>query len=130
VNLVRAEGGDLMLVNIEEDAFSLVGITNSEISLYRQKSFALESPDEGGVKQRMEDILFEIQNTLNVLEDREKCKIATLWVRTGLSGGGEDILSDLSSKLATQVKGVDSCLPGNQIPAEKRLLSPLVGQML
>ncbi len=129
VNLIGNEEENVMLVNIEEDAFSLVGITFSKISLYRQKSFVLEAFDEKSLKQKSDDITMEIENTINVIEDKEKTKMSTLWVRTGLQGDREGILSDLTENLSIQVKGIDSCLPGNLVPNEKRLLSPLLGHI-
>lgn len=127
VNLMGKKEENVMLVNIEEDAISLVGITFSKISLYRQKSFMLESFDEKSLVQKNDDITLEIENTINFIEDKEEIKISTLWVRTGLPGDGDSLLSDLTEKLSIQVKGIDSCLPGNLVPNEKRLLSPLVG---
>lgn len=129
VNLIGNEEENVMLANIEEDAFSLVGITFSEISLYRQKSFVFESFDEKSLKQKNDDIALEIENTLNFIEDKEKTKMSTLWVRTGLPGDGDGILSDLTEKLSIQVKGIDSCLPGKLVPNEKRLLSSLLGHI-
>jgi len=129
VNLIGNEEENVMLVNIEEDAISLVGITFSKISLYRQKSFVFESFDEKSLKQKNDDITLEIENTINFIEDKEKIKISTLWVRTGLQGDRDGILSDLTEKLSIQVKGLDSCLPGNLVPNEKRLLSPLIGHI-
>jgi hypothetical protein len=127
VNLIGKKEENVMLVNIEEDAISLIGITFSKISLYRQKSFVLESFDEKSLMQKNDDITLEIENTINFVEDKEEIKIRTLWVRTGLPGDGDGILSDLSEKLSIQVKGIDSCLPGNLVPNEKRLLSPIIG---
>ncbi len=127
VNLIGKKEENVMLVNIEEEAISLVGITFSKISLYRQKSFVLESFDEISLKQKNDDIILEIENTINYIEDKEETKMSTLWVRTGLPRDGDGILSDLAEKLSIQVKGIDSCIPGNLVPNEKRLLSPLVG---
>ncbi len=129
VNLIGKKEENVMLVNIEEDAFSLVGITSSEISLYRQKSFVLESFDEKSLLQKNEDIILEIENTINFIEDKEKTKMSALWVRTGLPGDGDGMLSDLASRLSIPVEGIDSCLPGKLTPNEKRLLSPLLGHI-
>lgn len=129
VNLIGKKEKNVMLVNIEEDAFSLVGITASEISLYRQKSFVLESFDEKSLQQKNDDITLEIENTINFIEDKEKTKMSLLWVRTGLPGDGDGMLSDLTARLSIPVEGVDSCLPGNLTPNEKRLLSPLLGHI-
>ena len=118
-----------MLVNIERDAFSLVGITSSEISLYRQKSFVIESIDEKSLQQKNDDITLEIENTIHILEDKEKTKLSSLWVRTGLPGDGDGMLSDLAARLSIPVKGIDTCLSGDMAPNEKRLLSPLLGHM-
>ncbi len=129
VNLIGKKEKNVMLVNIEEDAFSLVGITASEISLYRQKSFVLESFDEKSLQQKNDDITLEIENTINFIEDKEKTKMSSLWVRTGLPGDGDGMLSDLTARLSIPVEGIDSCLPGNLTPNEKRLLSPLLGHI-
>jgi len=88
VNLIGKKEKNVMLVNIERDAFSLVGITSSEISLYRQKSFVLESIDEKSLQQKNDDITLEIENTIRFLEDKEKTKMSSLWVRTGLPRDG------------------------------------------
>jgi len=129
VNLIGKKKKNVMLVNIEEAAFSLVGITSSEISLYRQKSFVLESFDEKSLQQKKDDIILEIENTINFIEDKEKTKMSSLWVRTGLPEDGDGMLSDLAAKLSIPVEGIDSCLSGNLAPNEKRLLSPLLGHI-
>lgn len=129
VNVIGKKDKNVMLVNIEEDAISLIGVTNSEISLYRQKSFVLESFDEKSLRQKNDDITQEIENTINFIEDKEQTKISSLWVRTGLPTDGDSMLSDLTTRLSIPVEGIDSCLAGSQAPNEKRLLSPLLGHI-
>ncbi|MFC2166565.1 hypothetical protein ACFLQZ_01215 [Acidobacteriota bacterium] len=129
VNLIGKKEKNVMLVNIERDAFSLVGITSSEISLYRQKSFVLESIDEKSLLQKNVDITLEIEKTIQFLEDKEKTKMSSLWVRTGLPGDGDGMLSDLASRLSLPVEGIDTCLSVDMAPNEKRLLSPLLGHI-
>lgn len=127
VNLIGKKEENVVLVNIEEDAFSLVGITSSQISLYRQKSFVLESIDEKSLKQKNDDITLEIENTIHFIEDKEKTEISSLWVRTGLVEDGDDMFADLAARISIPVKGIDAFVPGNLVPNEKRLLSPLWG---
>lgn len=127
VNLIGKKEENVMLVNIEEDAISMVGITSSEISLYRQKSFMLESIDEKSLHQKMDDITLEIENTIQFLEDKENIKMNSLWVRTGLPGDGDAMMNDLASRLSIPVKGIDMRMSGDLGPNEKRLLSPLLG---
>lgn len=131
VNLIlkEKEKESLMLVNVEEDALSLVALSPSGISLYRQKSFALESHEEDSIASRYDDILQEVENTLRFIEDREEKKIASLWVRTTLPETEEKLLADLSERLDVDVAGMDACIGGNLSPREKRLLSPLLGYM-
>ncbi|MFC2160369.1 hypothetical protein ACFLRX_01820 [Acidobacteriota bacterium] len=131
VNLIgrKQKNDNTMLVNIEKDAFSLVGITSSEISLYRQKSFVLESFDEKSLKQKNDDIALEIENTIHFIEDKEKTKMSSLWVRTGLPGDGDLMLSDLAARLSIPVEGIETCLSGDLQPNEKQLLSPLLGHI-
>jgi len=125
----KNENKNVMLVNIERDAFSLVGITSSEISLYRQKSFVLESVDEKSLQQKNDDITLEIENTIQFLEDKENEKINSLWIRTGLHRDGDKMLSDLASRLSLPVEGTDTFLSGDLTPNEKRILSPLLGHI-
>jgi len=129
VNLIQKEKGkeNLMLVNIEEDAFSLLAVTSLGISLYRQKSFALETQEEDPVVPRYDDILLEVENTLNFIEDKEKQKITSLWVRTVLPQTEEKLLEDLAHRLSVRVEGLDAFVEGSMTPSEKRLLSPLLG---
>ena len=123
VNLIGKKEKNVMLVNIEEDAFSLVGVTSSEISLYRQKSFALESVEEKSLQQKNDDITLEIENTIKFIEDKEKTRM------TGLHRDGDNMLSDLTARLSIPVKGIDSCVSGQLAPNEKRHLSPLLGHI-
>ena len=89
----------------------------------------LESFDEKSLQQKKDDIILEIENTINFIEDKEKTKMSSLWVRTGLPEDGDGMLSDLAAKLSIPVEGIDSCLSGNLAPNEKRLLSPLLGHI-
>ena len=121
---------DLLLINIEEDSFSLVASVNSEIALYRLKPFILGSQKNVFGLQRIEDIVKEVENTINFIEDKEKKKINSLWVRLGLLEPEEEMFAHLKEKLSFPVKTIEGCLASGLGLREKKILSPLIGQIL
>lgn len=128
--LNREKEKDLLLVNIEEDSLSLIAVVNSEIALYRLKPFIADSQTNASGAQRIEDIAKEVENTANFIEDREKRKIRSLWVRLGLMETEEDIFPRLKEKLPFPLKGVETCLSSELSLKEKKILSPLIGHIL
>ncbi len=119
---------DSLLINIEEDSISLAAIVDSEIALYRMKAILSIGQDEASEIRRIESIVKEVENTVNFIEDREKRKIQSFWVRVGLSKE-EGILSHLRERLSLPVAGIESCLTAELGSREKKILSPLIGQI-
>jgi hypothetical protein len=70
----------------------------------------------------------EVENTVNFVEDREKRKIRSFWVRLGLLEE-ERILSQLQERSSLPVTGIESRLTANIGLREKKILSPLIGQI-
>lgn len=120
---------DILLVNIEKEAFSLLAYVGGEVNLFRQKSLGLEKRDERPVMAQVDNIMQEVDNTANFIEDREKRRIAALWVRCGLTEGSEEVFRALKERAKVAVESVSSWLPENLPIAAKTLMSPLVGQM-
>jgi Tfp pilus assembly PilM family ATPase len=128
-NLVRKDKGEnLLLINIEENSLCLMAVVNSEIVLYRLKSYIPAS--EVDVSGFVENIIREIENTVNFVEDREKAKVHSLSIRVGLLESSEKILSLLKERLSFPLKGIESRLDAELGLQEKKILSPLLGQIL
>lgn len=131
LNLLKKEKErDLMLINIEEDAFSLAAVINSEITLYRQKPLAIDFQDHKSLIQELGNIKQEIENTTNFVEDREKRRIASFWIRLGLLDSEEEIFSLLDGGVPFPFNRIESSLEFRLSLREKRILSPLIGQLL
>ena len=119
---------NLLLINIEENSLCLVAVVNSEIVLYRLKSYIPDS--EADVSGFVENIIKEIENTVNFVEDREREKVQSLWVRVGLLENNEKMLRLLKERSSLPLKGIESCLDAELGLQEKKILSPLLGQIL
>jgi Tfp pilus assembly PilM family ATPase len=130
-NLIDSEKDkDFMLIDLERDVFSLLAVTNSEISLYRQKPITEDLSDQQASLDLWKDIIQEVMNTAQFVESKEKRKIVCLWVRTGVFGSAEAILSSLEDRCQCPVKTIESSFKSNLPLEEKRLLTPLLGQLL
>ncbi len=121
---------DFVLVDVENEAFSLIAVGDSEISIYRQKPMSAEFADSEGLEQNAENIVQEVMNTVNFIEDKEKRKIASFWMRIGVMNFNEEIFSKLEARLAFPLKKIESALPLKLSMMEKKMLSPLLGQLL
>ncbi len=117
-----------LLINIEDDSVSMAAIVDSEIALYRMKAVLAFGQDEASETRRIESIVKEVENTVNFVEDREKKKIQSFWVRVG-QFKEEGILSHLRERSSLPVAGIESCLTAKLGLREKKILSPLIGQM-
>lgn len=126
----REEEENLLLINIEEDFLSLMAIVNSEIALYRLKPYIPDSQTEVSGFQRIEDIVKEVEKTINFIEDKERIKIHSFWVRLGLLETEQEISSHLKEKLPFSLRGIEECLTLELGLKEKKILSPLIGQIL
>ncbi len=123
------EGGSGIVANLEEDGLSLLAIIDSEIIFYRSKPFLPDGREARSPARKVENIGREILNTLTFLEDREKKKVDTLWIRTALADADEEALAALKPMLPVAIRPLEpGGLPGLR-PREARLLAPLIGQL-
>jgi predicted transcriptional regulator len=130
-NLIdREKDKDFMLIDLERDAFTLLAVTDSEISLYRQKPITEDLSNQQSLMDLWKDIAQEVENTAQFVESKEKRKITCLWVRTGVFGSAEEILSSLEDRCQCPVKTIESSFQSDLPLEEKRLLTPLLGQLL
>jgi hypothetical protein len=130
LNLVDWENEkDLLVVNIEEDSLGLIAVTQSEPALYRLKTFSVGQ--EGGLRfsQKIEAVAKEIENTVHFIEDREKRAVRSLWFRSGLKEGREDILAGLRTGLEIEVRPVQAPSSCGLSPDLSAFLAPLAGQV-
>jgi hypothetical protein len=128
--LNREKERDLLLINIEEDSLSLIAGLNSEVAMYRLKPFIPGSLTNVSGLKRVENIVKEVENTVNFVEDKEKKKVNSLRVRLGLLEPEEDMFSQLKEKLPLPAKGIEADLTSKLGLREKMILSPLIGQIL
>jgi Tfp pilus assembly PilM family ATPase len=131
LNLIdREEGDNFIVINLEEDYISLMAFLDSEIALYRVKPLVRESQAKLPFSKKIEDIVKEIKNTANFVEDREKKKINTFWVRLGIVNPEEEILPILKERLAVPLKAIEALPTSGFNFHESQILSPLIGQIL
>ncbi len=120
---------DLLVANIEEDSLGLVAVTQSEPALYRLKTFTVERDSRLRFSQKLDAVVKEIENTANFIEDREKRQVRSLWFRSGLKEGQEDIQSGLRTALSIDVRPVLAPSACGLDPAKSAFLAPLAGQV-
>jgi hypothetical protein len=130
LNLVRwEEEGDVIIANIDDDSLSLVAATDSKISFYRNKTFAVERRGELRVEDKVELIVKEIENTIHFVEDREQRVLQSLWLRAGLRQGQEDVSTKLGQRMSISIHAIGAAALGELPLAERTILAPLAGQI-
>jgi len=120
---------DVLLINIEEDSLCLVAAINSEIALYRLKPFLSGLQTNISPDQMAENIVKEVENTVHFIEDKEERKIQSFWLRVGLLEGEEEMISSLQKKASFPITRIESSLTEKLGLREKKILSPLIGQI-
>jgi hypothetical protein len=130
-NLInRTSDVDYMIIDVERDSFSLLGVINAEVTLYRQKHFSEDFHDDRGFEDKWKNVVQEIENTANFIEDKEERKISCFWVRFGLYEQGQEALAVLRNHCRCPVHPIESALSSQLSAFDKKLLSPLIGQIL
>ena len=120
---------DFFLINIEKDSFGLLAVTDSEPSLYRQKPLMVRK-SENYLLERVQNIVQEIENTAQFIRDKEKREISSIWIRFGLLESEEEMLSNMESKLNFPIKNIESLVGLKLSKQDKKILAPLIGQLL
>jgi len=129
-SLLGREDGNLMVLNLEEDYIALMAVLNSEIVMYRLKPFVLEGKATLSLSERINNVVQEVENTINFIEDREKKKIDSVRIRLGTANQEKEILSVLKESLSPPIKGIETSLASELDFRESQILSPLIGQIL
>jgi len=126
----KKEAENSMVINLEEDHISLMAVLDSEIVLYRIKPFVLKETSRVSFPRKIDNVVTEVENTVNFVEDREKKKIDSYWIRLGTRSPEEGLVSALRERLSLPLQGVETLMPKELDFYEKRMLSPLIGQIL
>jgi type IV pilus assembly protein PilM len=122
----RAEASNILVVSVEDDHATLLAVSAGNVVLFRVKSFSVESgPGERGPWSAAAN---EVANTLHFLEDREKTRIETVWVRSA-GGSGAEAVAGLEARLGSPVRTISFAWPAVAGPREQALLAPLIGQV-
>ena len=132
VNLLeRDQDNSFILIDVEQDAFSLLAAVKGEIALYRQKPFGFDGSEGDSLSAKSSNIVQEITNTVHFVEDNEKIRIASLWLRLGTLGQDHALFESLQERLGSPIQRIESLFSqGDTLNAdEKRILSPLIGQI-
>lgn len=120
--LSGVSSGNAVLVNAEDGALALAAVMGGRLALYRQK------PLSGG-DVTADHVVKEAENTIHFLEDREREKVETVWVRSVLAGGDAAVERGLSSALGIPVRPAASIVTAAVEGEDRTLLAPLLGQV-
>ncbi|MGB8953346.1 MAG: hypothetical protein WCC06_11855 [Candidatus Aminicenantales bacterium] len=127
VNL--GEEKDVMIVNLEEDSVSLIVVLDSEISLYRFKTLSGNSFSPLSAEEKMAHTLAEIENTVRFVEDKEKKKLNTLWVRLAFLDQKRELFSLWQERLSLPFRLIQPSPAVDLSSRDKQILMPLIGQV-
>ena len=128
--MIKSSEGDFLLVNIEEDFFSLLAVLDSGVSLYRLKPFMAEPQRDFSLLQRVENVIKEVENTVNFVEDREKRRVQFFWARLGFLEKATESFSLLREKSPFPLMEMDAAEGSGLSERERKILSPLIGLIL
>jgi len=129
--LVRPDNpGNILVVSCEEDHVSLLALLGGELSLYRIKPLPAGGAGAMNAPWRRDQIIREIETTMNFIEDKEQKRITGLWIRPIAWPEGADAAADLRARWPTLE--ISSEFPGPETlpPSERRILAPLIGQVM
>lgn len=128
VNLIpRAGRANAVLLNIEDEALTVLALADPGWSLYRQKDIGAPGASPG---EREENIVREAENTIRFLEDRDKTRVERLWLRCAVAVEQPEIRARLGERIAVPIEPVDYHAPDVWTEAHKAVLAPLIGQVL
>jgi len=131
VNLLKGdEARNALIVNVEADSLSLLAVLDSEVSLFRFKTFLPEALRSMPPAQKMEAIVNEVENTVHFIEDREKKKVDAVWVRSVVPKSEGDLLAFVKGRAAFPWKPFAPGGPPMVNASDQEVLSPLIGQVL
>jgi hypothetical protein len=120
---------NVILLDVEDDSFSLIAVTGGRATLYRQKPFGIDAGSGEGVSAKADNIVQEVVNTIHFIEDREKERVAAVWLRLAIQQPEDGLYARMEEKLALPLRRIESTLPPSLEAGSLRILSPLIGQI-
>lgn len=126
----REKDRDIMIVNIEEDSLSLVSVLDSYITFYRQKKILLDSSNGKNFRSDIKNIVQEIEKTIQFVEEKEKRRIKSIWIRSAELNDSSELFLELAGSLEFELKDISSMIAYKLSSLDKKMLSPLIGQCL
>jgi Tfp pilus assembly PilM family ATPase len=128
VNLARREAGaNVLLLNLEAEALTLLALTGQGWSLYRLKDIG--PPGVAAAEERTDNIVREAENTIRFLEDKEKARTDRLYLRSSDEAEVPEVARRLQERTGLPVETVNYEAPRVWSEAHKALLAPLIGQV-
>jgi hypothetical protein len=127
-NIVRGDGAkNALIVNLEDEALTLLALADPGWTLYRQKGVG---PAGGaGAEERADTIVREAENTVRYLEDKERTRAERLWVRSAAEAEVPEIVRRLRERIRLPIEALDYEAPREWSGAHKAVLAPLMGQI-
>jgi len=130
INLLkREEAKNALIVNVEADSVSLLAVLDFEVSLYRFKPFLPDALQAMLPAQKFETIVNEVENTAHFIEDREKKKVDTVWVRSAAPKSEGDLLAFSRGRTALPWRPVEPAGPPMTDAGDQQILATLIGQV-
>jgi hypothetical protein len=120
---------DFVLLDVEDDSFSLVTVIEGNATLYRQKPFGIHAGQGQGVEAKADNIVQEVVNTINFVEDKEKTRLASVWLRLGILQEEDGLQRRMEERLALPLRRIETSDTRSLEAGAKRILSPLIGQI-
>lgn len=122
--------GNILIVSCEEDHVSLLALLGGELSLYRIKPLPAGGAGLMNAPWKRDQIIREIETTMNFIEDKEQKRITGLWVRPIAWPEGANAAADLRARWPSLQ--ISSEFPGPETlrASERHILAPLIGQVL
>jgi len=124
--LDRDREKDVLLANVEEEAVSLLAVLDGQAAFYRFKPFLSGAGPRASSLE--ESLVKEVAGTSAYVEDREKKKLRTLWLRSGVGGDASGLAQALEKKLDLAVRLVEPPASFGLTSRERHFLAPLFGQ--
>lgn len=121
---------DYVLVDVEDDSFSLVAVIDAVVFLYRQKHFGVNGDRENAATAKAENIVQDVLNTIQFIADKENKRLASVWVRLGILQTMDGLYEHMEERLALPLRRIESH-PSPLLGEgdNQRILAPLIGQV-
>ena len=122
----RTGPADILVAGIEDDHLTLFAVCSGAPFLFRVKTLVLGAAANAG--SFWVQVAAEVATTIHFLEDREKKRLETVWIRSAVGATPED-LAAIEARAGCPVRTLAFSAPAVAGPKEQAILAPLVGQV-